>query len=300
MLRLPERPPWASWWPASPLVLAIGAGGMVTLLGLGWLAGAIGERTPERRDSSLLSFLRDGVQGSATTDGVPRKAPAPPPVQAWSSPLHRQCLSPDPALKQRLQRLSAVLPQRTFHIDTDPTNFGERFNQDAFGQDVDPTPRLIVLHETVFGLSSAINTFVTPHPRDEDQVSYHTLIGLQGEVVQVLDPARRAFGAGNSAFNGHWVITNPRINGSVNNFALHLSLETPLDDENDDPEHSGYTAAQLDAAAVVLADWMKRFPIPPQQITTHRAVDLGGERQDPRSFDWSALQVRLAALGRLC
>jgi hypothetical protein len=137
---------------------------MVTLLGLGWLAGAIGERTPERRDSSLLSFLRDGVQGSATTDGVPRRAPAPPPVQAWSSPLYRQCRSPDPALKQRLQRLSAVLPQRTFHLDTDPTNFGERFNQDAFGQAVDPTPRLIVLHETVFGLSSAINTFVTPHP----------------------------------------------------------------------------------------------------------------------------------------
>ncbi|MCP9916056.1 N-acetylmuramoyl-L-alanine amidase [Cyanobium sp. ATX 6F1] len=273
---------------------------MACLLGLGWLARAIGERPPERRDSSLLSFLRDGVQGSSTNEGLPRRAPTPPPVQAWSSPLRRQCRGTDAALKQRLQRLSAVLQQRTFHLDTDPTNYGERFNQDAFGQPVDPTPRLIVLHETVYGLSSAINTFVTPHPSDEDQVSYHTLIGLQGEVVQVLDPSRRAFGAGNSAFNGQWVVTNPKLNGSVNNFALHLSLETPLDGENDDSEHSGYTAAQLDATAVVLADWMKRFPIPPQSITTHRAVDLGGERQDPRSFDWSALQMRLAALGRLC
>jgi hypothetical protein len=29
-------------------------------------------------------------------------------------------------------------------------------------------------------------------------------------------------------------------------------------------------------------------------------VDLGGERADPRSFDWSALQARLGQLGLLC
>ncbi|WP_414027082.1 N-acetylmuramoyl-L-alanine amidase [Cyanobium sp. ATX-6F1] len=110
-------------------------------------------------------------------------------------------------------------------------------------------------------------------------MSYHTLIGLQGEVVQVLDPSRRAFGAGNSAFNGQWVVTNPKLNGSVNNFALHLSLETPLDGENDDSEHSGYTAAQLDATAVVLADWMKRFPIPPSRSPpTGRWISEGNAR----------------------
>ena len=40
--------------------------------------------------------------------------------------------------------------------------------------------------------------------------------------------------------------------------------------------------------------------LPPAAITTHRHVDLGGERDDPRSFDWSKLQTRLAALGDLC
>ncbi|MEN9540853.1 MAG: hypothetical protein RLZZ459_944, partial [Cyanobacteriota bacterium] len=60
------------------------------------------------------------------------------------------------------------------------------------------------------------------------------------------------------------------------------------------------TAAQYDALAVVLADWMQRFNIPADHITTHRHVDLGLERADPRSLDWSALQVRLAALDRLC
>ena len=159
---------------------------------------------------------------------------------------------------------------------------------------------MIVLHETVYGIGSAINTFVTPHPRDDDQVSYHALIGQDGTVVQVLDPDKRAFGAGHSAFNGSWVITNPAVSGSVNNFALHVSLETPLDGEDADADHSGYTEAQYDSLAALLADWMLRYRIPHHNITTHEYVDLGGERADPRSFDWQALQQRLHALGLLC
>ena len=46
--------------------------------------------------------------------------------------------------------------------------------------------------------------------------------------------------------------------------------------------------------------WIRSFNLPPAAITTHRHVDLGGERDDPRSFDWSKLQTRLAALGDLC
>jgi N-acetyl-anhydromuramyl-L-alanine amidase AmpD len=45
---------------------------------------------------------------------------------------------------------------------------------------------------------------------------------------------------------------------------------------------------------------MERYAIPPEHITTHRHVDLGLERADPRSFDWQKLQIRLAALGFLC
>ena len=62
---------------------------------------------------------------------------------------------------------------------------------------------------------------------DEDQASYHTLIGLDGQVVDTVDPFKRAYGAGNSAFLGEWALTNPRPLGSINNFALHVSLETP-------------------------------------------------------------------------
>ena len=160
--------------------------------------------------------------------------------------------------------------------------------------------RVVVLHETVSSLNSAINTFKTPHPRDEDQVSYHTLVGLNGEIVETVPAERRAFGAGYSAFNGQWAVTNPAVGGSINNFALHLSLETPEDGEDEEGEHSGYTAAQYDAAALVLADWIRRFRISPRSITTHRHVDLGGARADPRSLDWTELGIRLASLGVLC
>lgn len=236
---------------------------------------------------------RAQVQGSA--------APLPPPHPRWRSPLQRSCaLSADAALRDRLTQRLQQLQRSKATVAIDPSNYGERFERDAFGNRINPTPRLVVLHETVYGIGSAINTFVTPHPNDIDQVSYHALIGLDGAVVQVLDPLRRAFGAGNSAFDGEWVITNAAFKGSVNNFALHVSLETPLDGENYASWHSGYTAAQYDALAALLSDWMRRFRIAPERITTHAHVDLGGERSDPRSFDWPALQLRLEALGLLC
>lgn len=252
---------------------------------------------------SLLGprLWRDGEDAVVAPPQPPRAmAPAPPAQTAWVSPLKRQCSVSDPALMQRLLSLREALPERTRRLRIAPSNYGPRLARDAYGNSVANTPQLVVLHETVYGLNSAINTFTTHHPNDADQVSYHVLIGEKGEIVQAVDPARRAFGAGYSAFGGRWAITNPAMAGSVNNFALHLSLETPIDGENDGPRHSGYTTAQYDAMAVVLADWMQRFRIPADHITTHRYVDLGHERADPRSFDWKALQVRLAALGVLC
>jgi N-acetylmuramoyl-L-alanine amidase len=284
-----------------PLVLALLGLAMLGLGGLGWVARDLGHRGDLQGRPSLLELLEELRHPPAAPPPGRRTVPAPPPHPRWRSPLGRSCAAPtDRSRLARLQTLLARLRHSPARVQIHPTNYGERFRQDAYGNPLDPTPRLVVLHETVYGIGSAINTFVTPHPRDEDQVSYHALIGGDGAVVHVLDPALRAFGAGNSAFNGQWVITNPRVGGSVNNFALHVSLETPIDGEDAGPSHSGYTAAQYDALAVLLADWMERFPIGPEQITTHRAVDLGGERGDPRSFSWRALQERLADLGLLC
>ncbi|MEX1316709.1 MAG: peptidoglycan recognition family protein [Synechococcaceae cyanobacterium] len=286
-----------------PLVLAAVAVGVIGLGSLGWLArdsstqlaGAGGRR-------SLLDLLDEVRQSPSQPPPAPDPAPspAPPPHPVWSSPLRSGCRSSDPQRRQQLLALASRLRTAPERIRIDPTNYGQRHNRDAFGNPLDPTPRVVVLHETVFSMESAINTFRTPHPRDEDQVSYHAMIGLDGRVVKLVDPSQRAYGAGNSAFRGEWAITNAKVRGSVNNFALHVSLETPADGEHTGLEHSGYTPAQYDALAALLAMWMERFPITPDQVTTHRAVDLWGERADPRSFDWEALRVRLEMLGLIC
>lgn len=271
------------------LPVAVGTAALVCG-GLAWLLSGLRWSGQERGADGLLELMQ-ATPGAAAR--ISRPAPRPPRAERWRSPMASVCPTVEPDLVERMASLQ--LAPRS--IRTDPSNFGERFEFDAFGNRIDPTPRVVVLHETVYGIESAISTFLTHHPRDEDQVSYHSLVGLDGEVVQVLDPSKRAFGAGNSAFQGAWVVTNPKVGGSINNFALHLSLETPLDGENASSSHSGYTDDQYDATALVLADWMRRFDIPWENITTHRHVDLGGERADPRSFDWSKLKARLIALG---
>ena len=283
-----------------PLLLAIAAASVLSVGGLAWLARALLIPADQAAGTSLLELLND-TRRQRETDQENRPRPAAPPAQEpWVSPLRQACPIREPELQQRLANLMDDLDQRRRRIRIDPSNYGHRFRRDVFGNRLDPTPRLVVLHETVYGLSSAINTFKTAHPNDDDQVSYHTLIGLDGTVVDTVDPSKRAFGAGYSAFQGRWAMTNRRVSGSINNFALHLSLESPLDGENEAPGHSGYTQAQYDALAVVLTDWMQRYPIPVEAITTHRHVDMGRERADPRSFDWNQLRLRLAALDVIC
>lgn len=165
-----------------------------------------------------------------------------------------------------------------------PTNYGDRYITD-----IDGNPALhqliVVIHETVGSASSAINTFQTPHYRDSDQVSYHTLIKRDGTIVYIVPPQNRAFGAGNSVFEGpngpETVRTHADFPPSVNNFAYHTSLETPPDGRGNGSTHSGYTEAQYRSLAWLLA----HIQIPESRITTHRAVDRSGTRLDPRSFN---------------
>ena len=224
----------------------------------------------------------------------------PPRAISWSSPLSKQCSDIDQRLKKNLNRRQKLLATERNNEAIDSSNYGKRYRWDIYGRRIDPTPSVVILHETTDSYHSALYTFKDYHHKDEDQASYHTLITLDGRIIDVVDPINRAYGAGNSAFLGEWVVTNPRFNGSVNNFALHVSLETPWDGRNGYLNHSGYSDNQYDSLALVLADWMDRFNIPPENITTHQHVDLAGERSDPRSFDWSNLQRRLAAIGYLC
>ncbi|NCJ08538.1 N-acetylmuramoyl-L-alanine amidase [Synechococcales cyanobacterium C] len=175
----------------------------------------------------------------------------------------------------------------------DSTNYGNRFTHDQQGHPLRHQP-IIVLHETVYSAMSAINYFRTPHLNDKAQASYHALIALDGMIIYLVPAQQRAYGAGNSVFESdqgrETVQTNPRLPPSVNNFAYHIALETPPDGENQNLTHSGYTPAQYQSLAWLVA----RTRIPNHRITTHAAIDQGGERIDPRSFDFDSFLSLLA------
>jgi hypothetical protein len=239
-----------------------------------------------------------------------RQRPLPPPASATPVAASRACaLRPlptskppkaaaiDPVTLERFRVLRSDSPTESDAAKTGEnyqprevvalanfSNFGDRYWLDVNGKRANLTP-LVVLHETVGSASSAINLFLNYHPNDADQASYHTLIQRNGTVVYIVPPDKRAFGAGNSIFMGsnglETVQTKANFPPSVNNFAYHVSLETPRDGNHNGYTHSGYTAAQYRSLAWVVA----KTGVDPMRITTHKAVDRSQSRLDPRSFN---------------
>ena len=122
----------------------------------------------------LINQVGEENDSKQKLDQPPSPATRAPRSRSWTSPLAHQCEGGDPSLLQHLEGLRKRSSTWRRSVAIDPTNFGERLTRDAFDRPLDASPRVIVLHETVYGMASAINTFQTPHPRDEDQVSYHT------------------------------------------------------------------------------------------------------------------------------
>lgn len=216
------------------------------------------------------------------TQSTPKTNPVSKPV---STPVSKPLALPKPAFTTT----SAFKSYKPQYIVAwaDPSNYGERFATDVNGIPVRNQP-IIVLHETSNSAQSAVNTFKTNHTQDENkQVSYHTLIARNGVVVYLVPPDKRAFGAGNSVFDSNGIVetvqTNPTLKPSVNNFAYHVSLETPPHAwDLNVPSHSGYTDEQYNSLAWLVA----QSDVPDERITTHRAVDRSGSRIDPVSFDF--------------
>tara|TARA_B100001741_G_C16453815_1_gene551701 strand:- start:561 stop:1076 length:516 start_codon:yes stop_codon:yes gene_type:complete len=139
-------------------------------------------------------------------------------------------------------------------------------------------------------LGDTLRFFQTPHPRDADQASYHLLLDRRGMAYRLVPDAKRAFGSGWSAWGDgsirHRPLSSPLAGGSINNVALHLSLESPADGRGDDDAHSGYSRAQYERLAEHVLIWQLRWGIPMRRITTHAVVDRSHSRRDPRSFRW--------------
>ncbi len=210
---------------------------------------------------------------------IEKKVELPPISKIKSSPAELPAYQTTLAFEQYKPRYTTT----TIH----PSNYGARYSTDVDGNALNNLP-IVVLHETVDSAMSAINTFKTPHDDDNKQVSYHALISLDGTIIYLLPADKRAFGAGNSVFEStsgiETVQTNPNLPPSVNNFAYHISLETPPDGRgtSNQDDHSGYTESQYKSLAWLLA----LSDIPNNRITTHKNVDRSGQKIDPRSFDF--------------
>lgn len=251
---------------------------------------------------SPATSAQSPAQNSAPKKTAPTKAPAAsspkapavkpsPSAQASAAP---QAISPVPPAM--LTQSDAFMPQQQA-APADPTNYGDRYAKDIFGKPAKNDP-LIVLHETVGSADSAINTFRTPHSNENEQSSYHSIIRRDGTVVYIVPPEKRAFGAGNSVFNGpngqEAVRTHRQFPPSVNNFAYHISLETPPDGYNNAETHSGYTDAQYRSLAWLVA----HTSVSNERVTTHQAIDQSGSRIDPRSFEAEKFFAYLQAMPR--
>lgn len=251
----------------------IGLAGIIGLI----LAIALGLGIPRALATSPLVVMQKAK-------GLPAVEASPQPAMLFAET--PTSLAPTdftvPSSVQIAQGAPNYLPREEVAL-ANPSNYGDRYLTDAYGRPIQ-NEFIAVLHETVGSARSAINLFQTYHPRDADQVSYHTLIARDGTVIYIVPPEKRAYGAGNSVFEGpngaETVVTNPDFPASVNNFAYHISLESPADGRGNSRNHSGYTQAQYESLAWLIA----RTNIPDGRITTHKAVDRSGSRMDPRSF----------------
>lgn len=247
-----------------------------------------------RGHSSAAGVAPSGPTSPATPSPVaPSPAPTTTPAKPTPAPSPGVTSPPAATQSEGASNRAAVASSRPYPSEhppyevawADPSNYGDRLLKDINGQPLTQAP-LIVLHETVYSADSAINYFQTPHTNEDDQASYHTLIRLDGTIVYLVPPEKRAFGAGNSVFEGpngpEAVKTHAQYAPSVNNFSYHISLETPIDGENQNPYHSGYTIAQYESLAWLVA----QSNVPDDRITTHAKIDRSESRMDPRSFDF--------------
>lgn len=260
------------------------------------------QRTEFESPQSAPEVIKPLVNPPALNQRTPTDCAIQPGKSRASAATRRSLLGDHPITLSRFRSVAAAelvksrssvgkhpppdyTPQEAIAL-IDPTNFGNRYLKDVNGNPANLDP-IVVLHETVAPVSSTINFFRTPHPKEADQASYHTLIAQDGTIIYLVPPDKRAYGAGNSVFNGRngreAVKTHPKFSASVNNFAYHISLETPAGGMNDSPRHRGYSDLQYQSLAWLVA----KTGVADDRITTHKAVDRSNSRMDPRSFSFS-------------
>lgn len=179
------------------------------------------------------------------------------------------------------------------------TNYGDRLQATTDGRKLPAKPSIIVLHETVISADETIKLFQKNHPNDADQASYHKLIENNGTQTTLVEDSKRAYGAGMSHYGGYTLRSTKESPGSINNIALHVSLESPSK-QLSDSWHEGYSTQQYKSLAATVLLWQMIYGIPMANVTTHYAVDRSHSRYDPRNFRWDLFDKYHSEYARRC
>jgi AmpD protein len=110
------------------------------------------------------------------------------------------------------------------------------------------------------------------------RVSAHLLIRRDGELIQYVPLAQRAWHAGQSEFEGR---------GACNDFSIGIELEGTDD--------TPYSDAQYETLAQITRRIMQAYPaITPERITGHCDIAPGRKSDPGPSFDWQYFRQLLA------
>ena len=138
-------------------------------------------------------------------------------------------------------------------------------------------PDMVVLHYTdMADVEAAIAWLAAP----ESRVSAHYVITAAGEIVAMVDEAKRAWHAGVSYWDG---------SRDINARAIGIELDSP----GHRPLAPEFPEPQLAALLDLLAEIRGRWPIPPRGVVGHSDVAPMRKIDPGERFVWS----RLAAAG---
>jgi N-acetylmuramoyl-L-alanine amidase len=140
------------------------------------------------------------------------------------------------------------------------------------------TPTIVVIHYTAMtSLEAALDRLCDP----EAEVSAHYLIGKQGENLQLVDEAERAWHAGQGTWRGFADINSRSIGIELDNTGLHPFPEP-----------------QMQALERLLRDLIRRWAIAPGDVIGHSDMAPGRKQGPGPRFDWARLaRQHLAAPG---
>lgn len=146
---------------------------------------------------------------------------------------------------------------------------------------------LVVLHETLISAEDSKRLHADPNY----YASYHALIERTGKIVYLTPADSKAYAAAESEYENPITGEIEHINGSVDDFAYHIALETPPDGYGTSKNyHVGYTKEQY----ISLAWLVKAVGVSEERITLHSEINKSNSTfQEPRCFNFKYFSTQI-------